>query len=540
MDDIAALRIESGVASLLSVWDRPDRPGAAVGIVRNGKIIMRRGFGMASLEHGVPIGPKTVFRIASVTKQFISAALVLLDDAGVLSIDDPLSKWNDNLPHVGDHVRLGQIARNTSGLRDFLELSRLQGMDLERPMTSDELMATVKGQTELNFAPGSEFLYCNTGFNLLGRAIENATGKSLDAFLKEQFFTPAGMTQTALTPMTDSVISGLATGYLGDADEGYRQARHGYPLGGEGGLVSSLEDLLIWARHYRHGFVGGDGFVARCLDAGRYSHGAPAKYAYGLFNGEYRGLQTVGHGGLWPGYRTEFLIMPEIDLSVVVIANVGALDPFAVARQIVDVVLAAAPPAVPLRAIPKPPSKEVSAAATGLFVSESGETLLIGMDRETPTVWANGAPTALMQRDDGDLETFSAFHRILSFDANGDLTTRLMGGPERRFDRMVPIESLPSDLEGEYRSEELETVWRFVRDASGAITVTVEGPLSRRGGWIVVPVQPDLFWVRIPLRWLPSMLDVRVIRDSDQEILGLSVSGGRAKAVYFSRQPDAF
>jgi CubicO group peptidase (beta-lactamase class C family) len=109
MDDIAALRIESGVASLLSFWDRPDRPGAAVGIVRNGKIIMRRGFGMASLEHGVPIGPKTVFRIASVTKQFISAALVLLDDTGVLSIDDPLSKWNDNLPHVGDHVTLGQI-----------------------------------------------------------------------------------------------------------------------------------------------------------------------------------------------------------------------------------------------------------------------------------------------------------------------------------------------------------------------------------------------------------------------------------------------
>jgi hypothetical protein len=105
---------------------------------------------------------------------------------------------------------------------------------------------------------------------------------------------------------------------------------------------------------------------------------------------------------------------------------------------------------------------------------------------------------------------------------------------------MVPIESLPSDLEGEYRSEELETVWRFVRDASGAITLTVEGPLSRRSGWTVVPVQPDLFWVRIPLRWLPSMLDVRVIRDSDQEILGLSVSGGRAKAVYFSRQPDAF
>ena len=538
MDDIAALRIESGVATILAPWDRQDRPGAAVGVLRNGKILLRRGFGMASIEHGAPITPKTVFRIASVTKQFVSAGLVMLDQEGVLSVDDALSKWNDNVPQLGDHVTLAQLARNTSGLRDFLELSRLQGMDLDRPMSAEELMAVIHGQVELNFPPGSEFLYCNTGFNLLGKAIEKATGRSLGAFLNERFFQPAGMIHTALTPATDAVIPNHATGYMEEADESFRQARHGYPLGGEGGLVSTLDDLLTWSRHYKQVFVGGQGFVERCTDAGHYTGGDAAEYAYGLFKGVYRGLRTLSHGGQWPGFRTEFLVMPEIDLSVVVISNHGGFDPFAIGRRIVDVVLAADPPAAPLRPVPKPPNKEAAIAATGLYVSETGETLLIGLDREAPTVWANAMPTALLESDGEGFETRSAFRRTLSFDANGDLTTRLMGGPAQSFKRMAPISTLPEGLEGSYRSAELDTLWRFGPDSTGSMSVAVEGPISSRKGWPVVPVQPDLFWVKNPLRWSPPMLDVRVVRAADGEILGLSVSGGRAKAVYFARQAD--
>lgn len=538
MDDVAALRIESGVAAIFSAFDRRDRPGAAVGIMRNGRMIMRRGFGMASIEHGVAITPNTVFRIASVTKQFVAGGIVMLDREGVLSVNDPLSKWNEDLPHLGDHVTLAQLARNTSGLRDLLELSRLQGMDLERLMSAEELMAVIHGQAELNFAPGSEFLYCNTGFNLLGKVIERATGKPLADFLRERFFLPAGMNQTQLTPTTDTVVPNLATGYMGEPEEGYRQALHGYPLGGEGGLVSSLDDLLIWSRHYKQGFVGGAGFADRCLDAGSYTDGEPAEYGYGLFHGRYRGLRTISHGGQWPGFRTEFLVMPEIDLSVVVISNLGVFDPFAAGRRIVDVVLAADPPAVAVRPIPKPPSKEAALARTGLYVSEAGETLLIGLDRDAPTVWANGVPTALLQEEDDLWEARSAFRRSFAFDRDGDLSTSLMGGPPQRFTRMAPIEVLPDGLEGVYRSPEMDTIWRFQRNAEGAMTVSVEGPIMRRAGWPVVPVQPDLFWVKNPLRWLAAMLDVRLVRADNGEILGLSVSGGRAKAVYFARLPQ--
>jgi CubicO group peptidase (beta-lactamase class C family) len=539
MDDVAALRIENGVAAIFNGLDRSDRPGAAVGIMRSGRIVLRRGFGMASIEHGVPITPKTVFRIASVTKQFVAGGVVMLDREGVLSVDDPLSKWNDDLPQLGDHVTLAQLARNTSGLRDFLELSRLQGMDLERLMSAEELMAVIRGQAEMNFAPGSEFLYCNTGFNLLGKVIERATGKPLPEFLRERFFLPAGMSQTQLTPTTDTVVPNLATGYMGEPEDGYRQALHGYPLGGEGGLVSSLDDLLIWSRHYKQGFVGGAGFAERCLDAGTYSDGEPAEYAYGLFLGRYRGLRTISHGGQWPGFRTEFLVMPEIDLSVVVISNLGGFDPYAAGRRIVDVVLAADPPATPLRPIPKPPTREAAIARTGLYVAESGETLLIGLDRETPTVWSNGVPTVLLQEEDDLWESRSAFRRSFAFDDAGDLSTNLMGGPPRRFRRVAPIETLPDGLEGVYRSPEMDTIWRFERGPEGGLTVAVEGPIMRRAGWTVVPVQPDVFWVKNPLRWLPAMLDVRVVRADDGEILGLSVSGGRAKAVYFARLPDA-
>lgn len=539
MDDVAALRIENGVAGIFNALDRPDRPGAAVGIMRNGRMLLRRGFGMASIEHGVPITPKTVFRIASVTKQFVAGGIVMLDREGVLSVDDPLSKWNDDLPQLGDHVTLVQLARNTSGLRDFLDLSRLQGMDIERLMSAEELMAVIHGQAEMNFAPGSAFLYCNTGFNLLGKVIEQATGKPLGEFLKERFFLPAGMLQTQLTPTTDTVVPNLATGYMGEPEDGYRQALHCYPLGGEGGLVSSLNDLLIWSRHYKQGFIGGAGFVERCLDAGTYADGEAAEYGYGLFLGRYRGLRTISHGGQWPGFRTEFLMMPEIDLSVVVISNLGSFDPFAAGRKIVDVVLAADPPAAPLLAIPKPPAKEAALARTGLYVAESGETLLIGLDREAPTVWANGVPTALLQEEEDLWEMRSAFRRSFVFDDAGDLNTSLMGGPPQRFKRMAPIEALPDGLEGVYRSPEMGTIWRFERNAEGAMSVAVEGAIMRRAGWPVVPVQPDVFWVKNPLRWLPAMLDVRVVRADDGDILGLSVCGGRAKAVYFARLAEA-
>src|SRR5882757_5092998 len=245
---IAFLSLERRIDALFARYTKPGSPGAVVAVAQGGEVEICKGYGLASIEHGVPIAPPTRFRIASVSKQFTVTAALMLAAEDKLELSDPPHKYLRELKPLP--VTIDQMMRNSSGLPDFLELLRLGGHGLDRPARAADFLAAAARNGHLNFAPGSRFLYSNTNFLLLGLIIERLTKQKLGAVMEERIFKPLGMADTMLAAEIDTVIPNLATGYLGDDKAGFRRAAHAYPQGGEGGLTSTVEDLLIWSRHF--------------------------------------------------------------------------------------------------------------------------------------------------------------------------------------------------------------------------------------------------------------------------------------------------
>ncbi|BBK35453.1 hypothetical protein STAQ_05310 [Allostella sp. ATCC 35155] len=530
MPSAAILALEGRVDRLVQAWSGPDSPGCAIGVVRGGEVLLRRGYGMASIEHGVAIEPGTAFRIASVTKQFTTGAALALALEGRLDIDDPVQAHLPWLPDYGTPVTLRHLMHNVSGLRDYLELTRWGGMALDRPASEADLTAAIARAGGLNFPPGSRFLYSNTNFLLLGQIVEKIEGEPLEAVLDRRFFQPVGMTRTRLVRDPSTVVPRLATPYLRQPDGSVIRAWQAYPTVGEGGLVSSLDDLLRWARHYDRPLAGMAHLVQAMQQELPLTGGGWQPYARGLEVGTWRGARTVGHGGLWPGYRTEFLRVPERDLAVVVIANVDAIDPHRLARAVAAAALAeeGLPPEPPL-----PPGLDRLAGrwldAEGLCVYELTPSAA-GL-----TGRSNGVGYSFQPAGGGWMRAYrGAFELAVRADGDGVLADT-GAGRVVRLERVAET-ALPSGLPGRYLADELATEWTVAADGAG-LAVRCRGPLAAAGPWPVTAVGPDIVEIAMPNRWMSSTVIAAVERDAGGHVAGLRASSPRIRELRFRRVP---
>ncbi|MCC7272860.1 MAG: serine hydrolase [Alphaproteobacteria bacterium] len=527
MTTTATLALEGRIDRLAAAVARPDGPGCALGIARGGEVLLRKGYGLASVEHGVAIGPGTVFRIASVTKQFTCAAVLMLVLEGRLGLDDEVRTHLSWLPDYGTPVTLRHLLHNVSGLRDFLELTRWGGMSLDRPVGEDDLVAAIGRAGGLNFAPGSRFLYSNTNFLLLGRIVERIEGMPLESVLERRFFAPLGMAATLLVRDPATVVPRLATAYLRQPDGTVVRAHQAYPTVGEGGMVSTVDDLLRWARHFDRPFVGGGHLVTALQVELALTGGAAQPYARGLEVGRWRGLRTVGHGGLWPGYRTELLLVPERDLAVVAIANVDAIDPHRLARRAVDAALAE-------EGLPAEPALPgwVAGHAGRWVDSEELAVLDLAVAGGEATGRMNGAGFGFLPAADGWLRAFrGAFELAVRADGDG-LLADTGAGRTVRMARVVPV-APPAGLAGTYHAAELDTTWTVAPHGDG-LAVRARGPLAAAGPWPVTPVAADVVEIVMPNRWLTATVVAHVLRGAGG-ITGLRVSSGRIKNLRFAR-----
>src|SRR3990167_1224233 len=394
---IGSITLERRVDALFSRYTAAGSPGAVVAVMRDGTVELCKGYGLASIELGVPIDPGTRFRIASVSKQFTVTAALMLAAEGRLKLSEAPHKYLPELPPLP--VTIDQMMRNCSGLPDFLELLRLGGHGLDKPARPGDLLAACLRNRHLNFAPGSRFLYSNTNFLLLGLIVEGLAKMKLGDFLAERIFKPLGMTSTMLVPEIDTVIPGLAAGYLGDATTGFRRAAHAYPQGGEGGLTSTVEDLLIWSRHFDQPTLIPKTLPAQLAAVSPLTGGHTNNYRRGVGVDDLRGLATLGHGGLWPGFRTEFLRVPEAELTVVVIANLSTIDPWRPARALAAPALEGNGKIKPLPAAIT--EAEIKPIAGTWFNAQEPSLFELAWRGGEPVVTQNGLPFALGRRVDG-------------------------------------------------------------------------------------------------------------------------------------------
>jgi D-aminopeptidase len=528
---IGSVALERRVDALFSRYTRPGSPGAVAAVMRGGEIELCKGYGLASIELDVPITPRTRFRIASVSKQFTVTAALILAEEGKLKLADPPHKYLRDLKPLP--VTVDQMMRNSSGLPDFLELLRLGGHGLDKPARPQDLLAACLRNNHLNFTPGSRFLYSNTNFLLLGLIIEQIAGKKLGDVLAERIFGPLGMTSTSLVHEIDTVIPGLATGYLGDFESGFRRAAHAYPQGGEGGLTSTVEDLFIWSKHFDEPVLGKT-LPAQLTAAAPLTGGHHNRYHRGVTVGNFRGLETVSHGGLWPGFRTHFLRVPAAGLTVVVIANLDSIDPQRLSHTIAGEALAGDKRLKP--ALPAVTEADIKPLSGIWFNADEPALFDLGWRNGEATVTQNGMPFALGRRGDGWLAAErGSFEFALKPGQKGTVRVDLGAGRVLTFKKLGRRKAVPAAIAGRYVSADSGATWE-IRRSGEDWAAAVGGPLIAGGApWPVRGIDSDTVEVESPGSWLQVTQLAHLVRDRAGRVAALEVSTGRIKKMRFER-----
>ena len=330
------------IDSLFLEWNKPETPGCAIGIIKNGKIIYSNGYGIADLEHDIEITPTSVFYIGSVSKQFVTFSILLLEEQGKLDLDDKIQKYLPDFPEYNTDLTIRNFIHHTSGVRDYLTLMYLKGRDYLDNTDVDEVYELIKKQKELNFTPGEKYLYSNSCYFMLAMIVEKAAGQSLKDFAHENIFLPLGMKNSLFYDDNNDLIKNRVFSYEKKNDEGgFNNLIMRFDLVGSGGVYSSIEDLFLWDQNFYKNKLGkgGQDIIDKMHEEGFLNNGESSGYAFALNNGIYKGLKTVSHGGALAGYRAQLMRFPDEKFSVIILANRGDANPTSKSFQIADILL---------------------------------------------------------------------------------------------------------------------------------------------------------------------------------------------------------
>lgn len=333
------ISLNAGVDELLSQLGRPGIPGFAAAVIKDGKVVYRKGFGYANLEYGIAITPKTVFDVASLSKQFAGMAIAMLEEQGRLSLDDDIRKYVPEVPYFGKPITLRHLLHHTSGLRDWPQTMAVAGWKFEDVISFQQILKNVSYQQKLNFEPGSKYLYSNTGYNLLAETVKRITGKSFRRWTDENIFTPLGMTGTHVHDDHREIVKNRAYSYIYDKTKGYLKAVENLTAVGSSSLYSTVDDLAKWMLNLETGKVGGKALIRKIHTRGFLDNGDELNYAFGLNTGDYRGLKRVRHGGTWRGFRSTLHHYPGRQFGVVILCNLASYNPERLAEMIADIYL---------------------------------------------------------------------------------------------------------------------------------------------------------------------------------------------------------
>lgn len=327
------------IDSIFTNWNKADVPGCALGIIKEGKLIYAKGYGMANLEYDIPNAAHTVFRIGSTSKQFTAACIVLLAEKNKLSLDDNLKSLFPDFPTYAEKITIRHLLNHTSGIRDYLQISYLKGLGDDDYYTDYQVMKWLVNQTDLNFEPGEEYLYSNSGYWLLGQIVSKVAGMNMAEFAEKEIFEPLGMHDTHFHNDHTQIVKNRASGYVPDNDGTYKISMTTLDMIGDGGIFTTINDIKKWDDAYYESNTLSRAFWDVMTQQGKLNNGEVINYASGLGISTYKGLKTIRHGGAFVGFRAELLRFPEQKLSIAIFANRGDANPSGMANQVADILL---------------------------------------------------------------------------------------------------------------------------------------------------------------------------------------------------------
>ena len=536
------------VDALFASWTGPRAPGCAVSVMRGGELVFARGYGAANLEYDVPITPSTVFHVASVSKQFTALAVALLVADGEVSWDDDIRRYVPELPDFGTPITLRHLAHHTSGIRDQWAMLQMAGWrwggDVIR---QSDVLDLLSRQTALNFAPGSDYLYSNSGYTLLAVVVERVSGRTLRAFTSARLFGPLGMTRTVFRDDHTMLVRDRAYAYARDGFGRYRLSIPDFAIVGASSLFTTVEDLARWNGNFTSGEVGGRDALRQLQAHGALDGGARLSYAFGLVHGTHRGRPTIGHGGTDAGYRSEFLRFPDEDLAVAVLCNTDRASPGRLALDVADVFLppppvaaAPSPEAGPRSPPPRPPAPAAGRGETGGgtadLASLAGYYLRSGNDVPLRVVVRGddlrllgaGAEQSLRPAGGGRF-LLGGTTEVTFTPGGGEPPTLRVGGPSRPvYSRQLPARPSAEAFAayaGSYYSDDLAVGYTF-RVEAGRLVLW-----NRKLGRIpLAPTFADGFYAR---GWSFTFR-----RDDAGAVSGFTVSTSRAWNIAFGKRGE--
>jgi CubicO group peptidase (beta-lactamase class C family) len=532
----ASLRAQSNprVDSIFAAFDKRDSPGCAVSVSDSGRTVFAKGYGMASLEHDMPITPSSAFYAASVSKQFTAFAVAMLAQQGKLSLDDDIRKWIPEVPNFGKKITVRNLIHHTSGLRDYFGLLGMTGWPSDGPLTEARFLDLVSRQKALNFDPGSRHLYSNTGYVLLSILVKRVSGQSLREFADQAIFGPLGMSNSHFRDDHTALVKNRALAYSRDKDA-WQMDVPGFDVVGDGGLFTTADDMAKWARNFDDHTVGGDAVAATVLTRGRLTSGDSIPYAFGLSHGVYRGQPIIEHGGAYGGYRTQLLRFPAQHFAVVTLCNAATANAGQLSQSVADVYLgdrlapvtvAAGPASATAGASPVRLSHEQLARYAGVYWDAKNEVLRRIEVRDS-TLGIAGVPIPLVPVSETTFRLSGVSYTLVFVSKpDGSMTLEATAGTDDKATyRRMPALKLDAralaEFAGDYISDELDVTWR-IEPRAGNLVIHI-------GTAEDVTVQPaftDAFSSPIGV--------VRFVR-SNGKVTGLVIAAGRVTGFSFRR-----
>ena len=518
--------------AVLSDFARRDSPGCALAVVKDGNIIHKQGYGMASLEFDVPITPSTIFHVASVSKQFTAMAVALLVHEGKLSLEDDIRRHFPELHEFGEKITIRHLAHHISGIRDQWSLAMLASWRMDDVITMDDILELLTAQRELNFKPGAEYLYSNSGYTLMALIVERVSGKPFPDFCRERIFQPLGMRDTHFHLDHRQIVKNRAYSYEPDTLKGFRKSVLSYANVGATSLFTTVEDMALWDRNFYTATVGGSEVIDMMHTQGILNDGRQIKYAFGLEISRYRGLRTVGHSGGDVGYRSNILRFPDRRFSAIILSNLSTANPSMLSRKLADIWLEYEFPEKPVE--PEPvakvePSKLQSLAGTyhnptihttyRIAYKEGKLYAQLGRDIELQAVSQERLRAAPLGPD-----------TVVEFKPSGtagknELHVLIPGEPPviyQEMDPHEPTEEEKAEYAGTFHCPELDTNYYIITENG-----TLQLKTRKYGKVPLTPAFRNAFTL--------GTNDIQFERDQQGKIQGFRLSTGRVRRLRFRK-----
>lgn len=528
---------DSVIRKIDSIFSRytTSTPGSAVAIIKNGELVFKKGYGMANLEYNVPISPTSIFHIASESKQYVAFCMLLLEQQGKLSLDDDIRKHLDYVPDFGKTITIKNLVHHTSGLRDQWQLLAHAGFQLDDVIKQEHIIKLVSKQKRLNFDPGEEHLYCNTGYTLMAEIVKKASGLSLREYCDKYIFKPLGMNNTHFHDNYQELVPNRTYSYSPKGPRDFQHSVLSYSTVGATSLFTTVVDEAKWLMNYETGSVGGKALIEKMYSQGVLNNGKKISYAFALGIDDYNGWKRIGHGGSDAGYRTYACRFPEQELGIIVFGNVSIFNSNGMAVQVADLFL-------PKKEIVKENTNAISEinivkSFAGRYVSPRGAVLHLALENDKlmsryagqisgGTEWK----LASSGKNKFELPNNTLLH--IEYNSNQDSVVKIIMETTNGFTEYIRNQ-LPVLIKenliaytGTFYNDETEAGYTIIEKNDGLTLQHRKFPDSK-----LIPVAPDQFSCS---NWWMS--NIKFNRDKKGIITGFDVMAGRVLYLNYAKQ----